>query len=98
MRQRTSFGEKTTGSGRVERPPRSAERGAGGQVAGLHAGLEPLHALGGGAVGEGLGRDAPLGRLLDTIVTDGGGGVERLLDLAGADRALLVRRVPPHAG
>src|SRR6185437_327633 len=74
-----------------------AERVAGGRVAALHADREPVLALGRSAVGEGLRVHAPGGLLLEAVVADRGGGVERLGDLAAAHFPGRVRRVAPDA-
>src|SRR5690606_32820404 len=61
---------------------------AGGGVAGLVAAAQGLHALGAGAVGEGLGT-GPAAR--EAVVADGAGGVQALLDVAGLQRHLAAR-------
>src|SRR5438874_902726 len=61
---------------------RPSERVAPAQIAGLDPPREPLHALLGRAVGEGLRRHAALRLPLQPIVADGRRGVERLLHVA----------------
>src|SRR6266849_6558795 len=51
----------------------------------LEPGVEPAHALLGGAVGEGVGHDVALRLPLQAIVADGGRGLERGLDVARLD-------------
>src|SRR6185503_4787232 len=58
-----------------------AGRVAAIEVAGLVPGVEPLLALRGRTVSPLLGHDLTLGLLLDAVVADSGGGVERLRDL-----------------
>lgn len=79
---------------------RSAKGVAGGHVTGLIAGGEPVLALLGEAMGPGLGRDASLRLLLDTIIADGGCGVEAAVEIrAGQYRTIagLGRVVRPDA-
>ena len=64
---------------------RPSEGVALGEVAGAVADLEPPLALGGGAVGPGLGVDPALEVLLDAVVADGGGGVEAVGDVLLGD-------------
>ena len=67
-------------------PPGSEIRGregvAGVEIAGLQAAPEPAHPLGGRAVGERVGHDPALALALDSVVADGRGGIEPLLDVA----------------
>src|SRR5512147_2439376 len=51
-------------------------------VAALYAALEPLDALAGSAVGEGFGNHVAAALLLQAVIADGAGRVERLLDVA----------------
>src|SRR5207249_2577631 len=88
---------------RPARPRRSelgrAERVALPQLAGLEAPAEPVHALPGRAVREGLRRHAALGLTLQPVVPDRRGGVERLLQIALLeDVARLLGVVRPDAG
>src|SRR5215216_6024144 len=55
---------------------------AGLELAGLHAGLEPAHALGGGAMGEALRDHVAAGALLEGVVADGAGVAQGFLDVA----------------
>ena len=50
-----------------------------------------------GAVSEGFGHDVPPRHLLDTIVTDGGRGVETFFDIAALEDAPLCRGMAPNA-
>src|SRR5687767_2864718 len=63
---------------------------AGAQAALLAADREPAHPLLGGAVGPRVGVHATGGALLDPVVADGAGSVERLLDV------LLVELLDQH--
>src|SRR4051812_42743365 len=60
---------------------RALERVAVLRRAALEAGAEPLLPLDGRAVRPGLGVHLPLRLLLDAVVADGGGGVERVGDV-----------------
>src|SRR5438105_5670969 len=75
------------------------ELGCAGDVAGLEALFEPAGALGGGAVGEGIGDDAAAGLLLEAVVADLEGGVEGGVEVAGIEEVvLLLSVVGPDAG
>src|SRR5208282_2889116 len=72
---------------------------AGRDLALLETVRKPPLALLGSAVGEGIGYDIALRLLLQAVVTDGGSGLQRLIDIAGIEEiVLLLRPVRPHAG
>src|SRR5689334_18855297 len=50
---------------------------AAADLAAFQSALEPAHPLRRGAVGKGIGHDIALGLLLQRVVTDRGGGIER---------------------
>ena len=78
-RCKSFMGNEWTGGGR-------GEGVAGVDPAGFHAALEPLHALGGGAVGEGLGLHVAGGHLLQAIVADRSETQWRFVTLDSAPR------------
>src|SRR4029453_14099515 len=84
-------------TGRVSGSDRPAEGVALGGVAGAVAGLEPLLALGRGAVGEAVRVHLALEPLLEGVVADGGGGVQAVGDVLLGD-ALDQGVAPVRAG
>src|SRR4030095_2268417 len=64
---------------------RPLEGAARAWVSGAVAGLEPLLALGRGAVGEAVRVDLALEPFLEGVVADGGGGVEAVGDVLVGD-------------
>src|SRR5690606_34141542 len=79
--------------------PLLPERIAGVGVAGVEAGPEPLLALGGGAVGEALRHHIALRLLLQRVVADRAGGIERLFDVARFEHLTLrVGMMRPDTG
>src|SRR5690349_19553341 len=62
------------------------ERVALARVAGVEAGGEPVLALGARAVRERVGSHTAAGLLLDGVVADRAGGVDRILDVLLGDR------------
>ena len=71
----------------LQLPVAELEGVAAADVAGFHALFEPAHALGGGAVGEGLFHGVTLGFLLQIIVPDHRGAADGLFQVAVFQRA-----------
>src|SRR5262245_47681044 len=65
-----------------------AEGVAGGDLAGVEAAVEPLHPLGGPAVGEALGHDLAARLALERVVADGRRRPQPLLDVALVEAVL----------
>jgi hypothetical protein len=74
------------------------ERIAGIHVAAVEAAPEPAHALRRRAVIEAFRHDIALAAFLQRVVADLLGGVQRFLQVALAEEALLVRMLAPDAG
>ena len=64
----------------------------------LHAASEPLRALRAGAVRKFLRTDLPLRDLLQMIIADRLGGIDRLFDIARVKVAFLLHIVRKHSG
>ncbi len=75
----------------------SFERVARGDLAALHAGHEPAHALLGAAVRKAFRNDLALRTPLDVVVTDRGRGAHRFFDVAGFEQLAIVGVVRPDA-
>ena len=69
-----------------------------GDIAAGQTALEPLRALGGRPMGEGLGADVAAGHSLHTIVAYGAGGAHSGLDIPLIDQISLDGRIRPNAG
>src|SRR5262245_9259632 len=74
------------------------ERIARFELAGVEAAPKPLHPLRGRAVRERLRVDATPGHLLEAVVADLAGGVERLVEVADLEQVAAIRRLRPYAG
>ena len=66
-------------------------------IAALEALLEPVEALERGPVREAVGHDAARGLLLQAVVADGRGGLERLLKVARLENPALFHEMAPDA-
>ena len=77
---------------------RIVQRIAIAELAGIEALLEPLHALGRSAVVKAVGNDIALRALLQRVVADLLGSIQRFFKIAGLQDALLLRELAPDAG